>query len=171
MPDWLAKTLEVLSALSGWVLSALAAACAVVLFAPAPARIAIDPLRKDWGGWFFAGLIFFGFLALARVMQWGTSTIRNAWNARATQILLQREVLSHLDTLSAAEREALKYLVEHNQRTAVGALHFGALSTLRSKGLLEVATGIITPLETPHTVPIFVWDELLKRKGELFGLL
>ena len=194
MPDWIAKTLAILDALSGWVLLALTIALGVVLFAPTPPGIDLEPIRRDWGGWIFFGQVVFGFLTLARFLQWAAATVRSALQrqrerveeeerqrqahkreeaevAREKEERTQYEsrVLAHLDTLSNEERDALKYLVEHNQRTAVGVLHFGALHTLHTKGLLEVPAGILTPMEAPHTVPDFVWNALLVRRDELFG--
>ena len=194
MPDWIAQTLAVLEALSGWVLLALTIALGFVLFAPTPPGIDLEPIRRDWGGWIFFGQVVFGFLTLARFAQWCAATVRSAlqrqregveeeerqWQAhereeaelKRTQeerVQYESRVLAHLDTLSSEERDALKYLVEHNQRTAVGILHFGVLHTLRTKGLLEVQPGILTPLKTPHTVPDFVWDALFERRDELFG--
>ncbi len=194
MPDWIVRTLAILDALSGWVLLALTIALGVVLFAPTPPGIDLEPIRRDWGGWIFFGQLVLGFLTLARFAQWAAATVRSilqrqreraeqeerqrqAHEREQTELAREQEkraqyesrVLAHLDTLSSEERDALKYLVEHNQRTAVGALHFGVLHTLDTKGLLEVQPGILTPLEVPHTVPDFVWDALLKRKDELFG--
>lgn len=194
MPDWIAKTLAILDALSGWVLLALTIALGVVLFAPTPPGIDLEPIRRDWGGWIFFGQVVFGFLTLARFVQWAAATVRSARQrqrerveeeerqrqahkreeaevAREKEERTQYEsrVLAHLDTLSSEERDALKYLVENNQRTAVGVLVFGVLHTLRTKGLLEVQTDILTPMKAPHTVPEFVWNALLVRRDELFG--
>jgi len=194
VPDWIVKTLAILNALSGWVLLALTIALGVVLFAPTPPGIDLEPIRRDWGGWIFFGQVVFGFLTLARFAQWAAATVRSALQrqrerveeeerqrqahkreeaelARAQEERAQykSDALAHLDTLSSEERDALKYLVQHNQRTAVGSMYFGVLHTLHTKGLLEVASGILTPLRAPHTVPNFVWDALLERKDELFG--
>lgn len=166
MPDWIAKALSVLSALSVWVLLALTAALGFILFAPPPDGIDLGPIRRDWGGWIFSGLVVFGFLTLARFTQWVTAKIKT----RSIRAQHERDVLSHLDTLSDEENKALKYLVENNQRTAVGVMHFGVLNTLRSKGLLEINTTLLTPMDAPHTVPAFVWEALFKKKNELFGL-
>lgn len=194
MPDWIAKTLAILDALSGWVLLALTIALGIVLFAPTPLGIDLQPIRRDWGGWIFVGLVVFGFLTLARFAQWAAATVRSALQRQRERVeeeerrrqAHEREqaevareqeeraqyksrVLAHLDTLSSEERDALKYLVEHNQRTDVGPLHFGVLHTLHTKGLLEVQAGILTPMRAPHTVPDFVWNALLVRRDELFG--
>ncbi len=176
MPDWIAQTLAVLEALSGWVLLALTIALGIVLFAPTPPGIDLEPIRREWGGWIFIAQVVFGFLTLARFAQWAAATVRSAVQRHrkgveeeARRNKYESRVLAHLDTLSSEERDALKYLVQHNQRTAVGALPFGVLHTLRTKELLEVQPGILTPLKTPHTVPDFVWDALFERRDELFG--
>ncbi len=183
MPDWIVKALATLEALSGWLLLALTAALAIVLFAPAPPGIDLEPIRRDWGGWIFTGQVIFGLLALARFAQWATGTVQSALQRRRAReseeaeleraqeerARYERDVLAHLDTLSSEERDALRYLVEKNQRTAVGVLHFGVLHTLHTKGLLEVKAGILTPLEAPHTVPNFVWNALIERRDELFS--
>ncbi len=194
MPDWIARTLAVLEALSGWVSLALTIALGFVLFAPAPPGIDLEPIRRDWGGWIFFGQVVFGFLTLARFAQWSAATVRSALQrqregvkeeqrqrqahereeaelkrAQEERAQYESDVLAHLDTLSSEERDALNYLVQHNQRTAVGSMYVGALHTLHTKGLLEVPSGILTPLQAPHTVPDFVWDTLFERKDELFG--
>jgi len=176
VPDWIAKTLAILDALSGWVLLALTMALGFVLFVPTPPGIDLQPIRRDWGGWIFVGLVVFGFLTLARFAQWAAATVRSALQRQSERVeeeerraQYESRVLAYLDTLSNEERDALKYLVEHNQRTAVGVLHFGELHTLHNKGLLEVPAGILTPMKAPHTVPDFVWNALLVRRDELFG--
>ena len=183
MPDWIVRTLAILNALSGWVFLALAIALGVFLFAPTPAGIDLELIRQNWGGWLYLGLVVFGFLALARFAQWVAGTVRSAIRQRREGIDREAEleneqqqqeehretVLGHLDTLSSEERDVLKYLVENNQRTAVGSMVSGALHTLYTKGLLEVAPGILTPLQASHTVPDFVWDALIERSDELFG--
>lgn len=176
------------------MLLALTIALGVVLFAPTPPGIDLEPIRRDWGGWIFFGQVVLGFLTLARFAQWAAATIRSALQrqreradkeerrrqahereeaeltgAQAKRTQYESGVLAHLETLSSEERDALKYLIQHSQRTAVGSMYFGALHTLHTKGLLEVASGILTPLEAPHTVPAFVWEALLERKDELFG--
>ncbi len=176
VPDWIVKTLAGLAALSVWVLIPLTAALWVVLFAPAPQGIDLEPIRREWGGWIFFALVVVGFLALARIAQWITTKTQAAIQGRreraaerAGRVQYERDVRKHLDTLSADERETLKYLVENNERTAVGVLHSGVLHTLRTKGLLVVGSGVLSLLNAPHTVPGFVWEALLERKDELFG--
>ncbi len=176
MPDLIIKTLAILGALSGWILLALTFALGVVLFAPTPPGIDLEPIRHEWGGWIFIAQVVFGFLTLARFAQWAAATVwsalqrhRKGVEEEARRNKYESAVLAQLDTLSSQERDALKYLVQHNQRTAVGVLHFGTLHTLRTKGLLEVQSGILAPQKAPHTVPDFVWDALLERKDELFG--
>ena len=64
MPDWIATLLKVLSALSGRILLALTLAAAVILFAPTPSSIDLEPIRQEWGGWIYSGGVVFGLLTL-----------------------------------------------------------------------------------------------------------
>jgi Sec-independent protein translocase protein TatA len=194
MPDWFGKMLTILDALSGWVLFALAASLALVLLAPTPTGVDLGPLRRDWGGWIYAAFVVFGSLACARLAQWVTALVREKVQqerqqkyrkeqeqqeqareqakTKKEQKELERrkcEILKYLDTLSEEERTALHYLVQRNQRTGIGPIHFGPLHTLSSKGLLEMTARVFSQLDAPFTVPDFVWDALLERKEELFG--
>lgn len=108
MPDWIARTLAILDALSGWVLLALTIALGVVLFAPTPPGIDLEPIRRDWGGWIFFGQVVLGFLTLARFAQWAAATVRSVLQRqreRAEQEERQRQAHEREQTELAREQE------------------------------------------------------------------
>ena len=175
MPDWIAKTLSVLSALSGWVLLALAIAPAVILFAPTPGGVNLELIRREWGGWIYFGGVVAGLLTLARFAQWVIAKHEKEKQGRPLRMLrskqraaFERDVLAQLNNLSQSERLILQHLVEKDQRTIVDSHHDIALEMLRAKGLVEASDYIRARHSIPYTVPDFVWAALLARRDELF---
>jgi hypothetical protein len=172
-PEWFAKALAAFNAVPGWTLFALALALATMLYAPIPGEVDLTQIRRDWGGWILAATILLAALAFARLVQRVEVWITRAWQRRAEQRarkVCEAETLAHLETLSQDEWEILSECVSRNQRTYATSpmtpRPFGAVRALAFKGLVEpdLEPGLFTAAALPYTIPIFVWEELQRRR-------
>jgi hypothetical protein len=169
-PDWISKTLATLDAISGYTYVALAAAAALIIFAPSPLGVDFGPIRKDWGGWIAACMVIFALLALAKIARAIHPMIVNEWIARAdrrARAMEQADVLDHLSTLSLDERDILAYCLANNERSIVSNYLNAPLTMLVTKGIFQMAPNpIFTPMQVPYMIPNFVWRELQNRRAE-----
>ena len=78
----------------------------------------------------------------------------------------EEEVLGYLDTVNDREREILSYLVQKNQQSFTADMGGELIATRKSKGLIEMGSGVHSPMTWPYTVPNFVWRELKRRQAE-----
>lgn len=166
MPD--SRWLEVLKA-SGWQTGAIAAACALFLFA---AHLAWLPPLDAWmvlAAVF--GLLLFGCLAFASfisatfkffpVQMWVIHWVKT--NKR------KREVRDYIPHMTAQEKAIISYLLEKNQMMFTAEDNGGRSATLISRGIVVYA---IRPGQTydtmnvPMAIPDHVWDVLLKHKDQ-----
>lgn len=177
MDSWANTAEAVLRRLSFWLCAAIAAASAVLLWAPSIGPVPLDRLREDFGAYIAAAFVVFAFLAVARVGQHLTAGYRARARAKqrsahaeeakkeraAALAAKQAKVLAHLQTLSPAEIVVLGDMVEANQRTIATSMDDVVVGMLRAKGLLNLPDvgGNYNFNSIPFSIPSFVWDALL----------
>lgn len=152
------------------ITAAICIASTLILYLAAHDMLYLGDLPKYIPAILALVAIFSGVITASHFIEGAISLVKKYILQRKLHIDLKKkhkEVLGFLDNLSDKKHEVLSYLVQNNQRSFNAVMTGKVVATLRQNGLVTMASGTVSVLDTPFTVPTLVWDELLIRKNEL----